>query len=319
MKKIIKTGLLVLFILPLFCYSQINSPYSRYGVGNLSSQGSISNRAMGGISAAMSDFAAMNTLNPATYGNLAYTNLDMGFEFTNNNLKSKSPVGNFKSNYAIFNYVSVGIPLLGGNKNALKKNTGWGMAIGLKPLSRINYKVSSIQRNAGDSLIYVYEGNGGVNQAFIGTGVKLKNFSVGFNTGYLFGEKDYSSRIEFINDTVSYYKGNYQTKSRFGGAFLDAGMQYEFKLKKGVFRVGAYSQLKANYNAKRDDIIETYDYDQTGAQVRLDSIFESKDQPGKVMMPSTYGVGIALETEHLMVGVDINSSGRLIWCRTTGC
>ncbi|MCW5914526.1 MAG: hypothetical protein KIT66_07950 [Chitinophagaceae bacterium] len=304
MKKIIKTGLLVLFILPLFCYSQINSPYSRYGVGNLSSQGSISNRAMGGISAAMSDFAAMNTLNPATYGNLAYTNLDMGFEFTNNNLKSKSPVGNFKSNYAIFNYVSVGIPLLGGNKNALKKNTGWGMAIGLKPLSRINYKVSSIQRNAGDSLIYVYEGNGGVNQAFIGTGVKLKNFSVGFNTGYLFGEKDYSSRIEFINDTVSYYKGNYQTKSRFGGAFLDAGMQYEFKLKKGVFRVGAYSQLKANYNAKRDDIIETYDYDQTGAQVRLDSIFESKDQPGKVMMPSTYGVGIALETEHLMVGVD---------------
>ncbi|MCO6496846.1 MAG: hypothetical protein J5I50_04190 [Chitinophagaceae bacterium] len=304
MKQLIKPLLIVLMSMPFFCFSQINSPYSRYGVGNLSQQASISNRAMGGISAAMSDFAAMNTLNPATYGNLTYTNLDMGFEFTNNNLKSKSPVGNFKSNYAIFNYVNIGIPLLGGNQKAAKKKAGWGMALGLKPISRISYNIHTTERSAGDTLFHFYEGNGGVNQAFIGTGFKLKGFSAGFNTGYVFGEKDYSSKIEFANDTVSYNKANYRTRTRFGGTFLDAGLQYEFKIKKGIFRIGAYTNLKSTYNGKRDEVVETYDYDKIGDMVRIDSVYESNDNPGKVTLPATYGVGVMLETEHVLVGAD---------------
>ena len=61
----------LLAALPLFCFAQENSPYSRYGIGNLVPPGNISNRGMGGISAGVSDATTINTVNPASYGNLS--------------------------------------------------------------------------------------------------------------------------------------------------------------------------------------------------------------------------------------------------------
>ena len=50
-----KLTCLLLAALPLFCFAQENSPYSRYGIGNIVPPGNIANRAMGGISAGVSD------------------------------------------------------------------------------------------------------------------------------------------------------------------------------------------------------------------------------------------------------------------------
>ena len=63
----------VLLALPLFSMSQENSPYSRYGIGNLVPSGNIVNRAMGGISAGYSDPgnnitpANINFINPCPF------------------------------------------------------------------------------------------------------------------------------------------------------------------------------------------------------------------------------------------------------------
>ncbi len=56
---------LVLFALPYFSLSQENSPYSRYGIGNLAPTSNILTRGMGGISAGYADAASLNFLNPA--------------------------------------------------------------------------------------------------------------------------------------------------------------------------------------------------------------------------------------------------------------
>lgn len=308
MKIMRKTLFSLLFLLPLFCFSQINSPYSRYGVGNLNDQATIANRGMGGISAAMTDMASLNTINPASYGNLYYTNLDLGLEFLSTNLKSKNPVGNFKSNYMVFNSLSLGFPFLSSNKKALQKERGWGMAIGLKPISRINYKINTTEGIVGDSAVKIYEGSGGVNEAFIGTGVKLKNFSFGFNTGYLFGEKDYSTRIGFTNDTIDYYKANYETTTHFGGMFLDAGIQYQIPLKKGALRLGAYSQLKSSHTGRQEEIRETFIYDANGATVPVDTVLFTSEVKGKVVLPATYGFGFVYEAAHILVGADYEFS-----------
>ncbi len=105
------------------------------------------------------------------------------------------------------------------------------MAFGLKPISRINYKIGSSAFSI-DSSLTSYEGSGGINEAFLGTGIRIKNFSIGFNTGYLFGEKNYDTRLLFNNDSLNYYKTHYGSQTRFGGMFLDAGMQYVAKIKK---------------------------------------------------------------------------------------
>ena len=47
--------------------AQDNSPYSRYGIGDLHPNSNILNRGMGGISAAYADPLSVNFVNPASY------------------------------------------------------------------------------------------------------------------------------------------------------------------------------------------------------------------------------------------------------------
>ncbi len=281
-KRAIKLTVLSLLLIPVAGFSQLNSPYSRYGVGNLVPQGNIAFRGMGGLGAAISDHTSQNTINPASYSSLAQTTLDFGLEYNGMNLKSKQPIESFKSNYAIFSYLNIGVPLLNGNKKAFKNKTAWALSFGLKPVTKINYRISDHSRNAIDSVSNIYEGEGGINKAYIGSALQLKNFSFGFNTGYLFGEKDYSTQLVFNNDSVQYSRANFANKSQFGGMFLDLGAQYKIKLKKETYlRLGTYTNLRSSYTAKRDEIRETFVYGEFDDIKRIDSIYEKVGEKGK--------------------------------------
>lgn len=305
----IRLTCLILAALPLFCFAQDNSPYSRYGVGNIVPPSNIANRAMGGVSAAISDPTSINTVNPATYGNLIYSTLDLGLEYDGRELKSKNPVGNYKANNGIVPYLEFGFPLLRANKKAEKNKTGWGMAFGLRQLSNISYKIQNSNRGSIDTTATMYEGNGGVDEAFIGTAIRIKNFSIGFNTGYLFGSKDYDTRLLFSNDTVDYYKAHYGTQTRFGGVFLNAGVQYAAKLKNGYLSFGAYGNLQRQYHASKDEIVETFTYNSsTGAPMPIDTVSLISAQKGKVQLPASFGAGVAYSGDHLMIGADYETT-----------
>ena len=308
-----KLSFLLLTALPLFCFAQENSPYSRYGIGNLVPTANIANRAMGGISGGVSDPTTVNTVNPASYSNLVYTTLDVGLEYDGRNLKSKNPIGSYKSNNGIISYLQLGFPLLNANKKAQKNNTSWAITFGLKPISKIDYKIRSSGRNSVDSTETLFEGNGGVNEAFLGTALKIKDFSIGVNTGYLFGEKDYSTRLIFNSDSINYFMTNYASNTRFGGAFLNVGAQYVIDLKRngvrnGVLRFGAYGNLKQQYNASKDDLRETFNYDANGSPVRIDSVYEKNGQKGKVQLPATFGAGFSIEKQHFLLGADFETT-----------
>ena len=304
---------LVLLALPFLCFSQENSPYSRYGIGNLTPQGNISNRGMGGISAGFSDVTTVNFLNPASYGNLIYTTLEIAAQADSKALKTSSD--KFTSNNAYVPYLQLGLPLLNGNKKAMKSSTGWGIAFGLRQVSRISYKIEADKSLTNiDSLATVYEGNGGVYEASIGTGLRLKYFSIGFNTGYLFGDKDYSTRLIFINDTVTYHSSNSATNTNFGGLFFNAGFQYIIPFKKdhpenGLVRIGAYGTLQKKYNATQDILRETFSYNATtGNPDRLDSVYENNSVKGTVQLPATYGAGFVVEKKHVVWGIDFETT-----------
>ena len=304
-----KLTCLLLAALPMFCFSQENSPYSRYGIGNVLPSGNIQNRAMGGISAGYTDAGTINTVNPATYGNLVLTTLDVGVEYDGRVIKSQNPIGTFKSNNGVISYLQVGFPLLYGNKKAIKNQTAWALTFGLKPISRISYKISANSSASLDSTSTIFEGSGGVNEAFIGTAFKIKNFSIGVNSGYLFGSKDYTSTRTIYNDSSDYfYTANYATQTRFGGVFLNAGIQYAFKIKKGIFRLGAYTNLQRQYNATKDDTRQTVSYDADGNITKIDSVFENAGQKGKVQLPSTFGAGFTIEKEHVLLGADFETT-----------
>ena len=312
-----------------FAFSQDNSPYSRYGMGDLVNTQNIVNKGMGGIGAAYSDYGivgapfSINLLNPASLGNLSHTKnfsntiFDIGSEVDIRTLKSTTNTNKFKSTNPTISYLQVGFPL--STPKMERKGTCWGMAFGLKPVTKINYKIDQSSRITNiDSAYTIYEGNGGINQVNISTGIKKigkgksKNeFSIGISSGYTFGNKDYSSRLSLINDTVSYYKSNADVNSKFGGVFLNAGFQYEIHLNKaGTLRLGGYANFQQKLKAKQNTINETYGYDASGGIYVIDSVAYTNDVPGTLVLPLTYGGGFTFQSnnKHWLFGADYECS-----------
>lgn len=283
----------------------INSPYSRYGLGDIVPSQNILTRGMGGVSAAYYDFNTINFQNPASYGRLRSTTLDIGVELDNRTLRAIDPPRKFNAYSPTISYVQFGFPL--------KREGGWGVNVGLRPLTRVNYKIERPEKLPDvDSVHTLFEGSGGAYEAHLGTGFTLfKYLSVGVNIGYLFGSKNFSSRRSIVNDSVFHYMSNHETQANYGGLLFNAGIQYTIRFNKSTYlRLGAHGNLEHNFNASRDLNVETFQYSSgTGAPVQIDSVYSEKDVKGDVIYPASYGTGLIFEkTGKWMVGVDYNTT-----------
>lgn len=291
-------------------FAQENSPYSRFGLGDLTPNRNILTRGMAGVAAGIADNASINFTNPASLSAIGNTIFDVGLGIDYRILKSTVPAKKFTSANTYISYLQLAFPLT--TPKMVQKKMFWAMSLGLKPVTKINYKIEKNERLAGvDSLNTIYEGKGGVNQAFVGTALKYKNLSFGVNLGYMFGSKDYSARLSFINDTVYYYKSNSETATTFGGFFLNAGMQYDITLKKDEkdnivqnLRLGVYGNMKQNLRANRDLIRETIIYDPNGNVLRVDSVYDERDAKGTITYPTMIGIGGIYQSAHWIVGLD---------------
>ncbi len=173
------------------------------------------------------------------------------------------------------------------------------MKFGLSPVTRINYNISNRTRiNGIDSVEYNYVGNGGTYQASTGFAWGGKSLSVGINAGYMFGNKEFATRLAFFNDTVSYKTANYADSTRFGGLYLDAGIQYKIKLdEKTYIRLGFQGNLKNELRAKRNFTRETVLFDPNIGLSAVDSVYKGQDEAGIVIYPSSWKTGIMITRE----------------------
>jgi hypothetical protein len=302
-KKISFLGIFWIFLFSVHAQTE-NSPYSRYGLGDILPGANILNRGMAGVSAAYSDGRSVNFLNPASYSNLKqFTTLDFGVELNNRTLRALDPPRKFSSASPIISYLQLGIPL------SRKRN--WGMNIGLRPITRINYKIERNERITGiDSLNTLFEGNGGTYQVYGGTGFGIKNFSIGVNVGYLFGSKNFSTRKTFIPDSsdVFYYQSNHESQANYNGLLVNGGIQWVAKLDTGTYlRLGAYGNLKKKLNASKDITSGTFQYNSvTGAIDSLDVALNQKGIQGEVNYPSSFGAGFVFDKfGKWMLGADL--------------
>jgi len=309
----------VLFVacgLQLTSNAQEISPYSRYGLGDISPNRNVLSRGMGGLAAGVMDYQSINFTNPAALGGIYTTIFDIGTEADSRTLKNTNPAEKFTSTNAMFSYLQLGFPLT--SKSMQKKDINWGMTFGLKPVSRIDYNIEQRQRLPGvDSMSTLYNGSGGINQMFAGTGFQFnegtgfnkKVFRVGVNFGYMFGNKDYSTKITLINDTVDYYRSNASNSTHFGGMFINGGFQFEDSVKiggkKGNLRIGLYGNLQQRLNAKQDVVRETFSFDANGNPIRVDSIYEAKDAKGTIVFPSSVAAGFTYQGANWTYGADI--------------
>src|SRR5690349_12248253 len=162
-KKIKLLGILTVLVAGVSHAQTENSPYSRYGLGDQLPSKNIISRGMGGVSAAYADVISVNFQNPASYARLKRATFDFGLEIDNRTLKAIDPPRKFSSTSPIISYIQLAFPL------STKRN--WGMNIGLKPATRINYSIEKQElfgRGEYDSTNTLFEGNGGTYEVYTG-------------------------------------------------------------------------------------------------------------------------------------------------------
>jgi hypothetical protein len=165
-----------------------SSPYSRYGVGELQFGGFVKNLGMGGLSYGVISPLNINFSNPASYKDIIATTFELGANA--NFTELKSDVGKGGENNISFGYFALGFPV---------KQKKWGMTFGLLPYSNVGYGFSKDELNeAGDVRRLSFNGDGGLNQFFIGNGIALaKGLSLGVNASFLFGTMNQVRRVSY--------------------------------------------------------------------------------------------------------------------------
>ena len=210
-----------------FAQSNTNSPYSQFGLGDLSDQGVGFNKGMNGVGIAMRKGSEVNPMNPASYSSV--DSLSMIFD-----AGLSGQITNFNENEIRQSSKSGGFEYVAGLFRACRNV---GVSFGILPYSNTGYKYSSTTSlsDVQATVTNTYSGSGGLHQLFIGAGWRiLKPLSVGLNVAYLWGDYDRgitTSSTSAINTLSKEYKADVSSYK------VDLGLQYEQSLGKNDFLI----------------------------------------------------------------------------------
>lgn len=200
------------------------SPYSVFGIGDLSKEGSAFNKSMGGVGVATRNKKFINYTNPAAVtarDSLSFM-ADFGLE-QNNKIFAQGDLRSAHNTFNIYNFV-MSFPVW--------KSSAF--MVGLTPFSDVGYDFSSIETNPDiigntGNISYDSYGTGSVYQAFLGVGATFwKRLSVGAEVIYYFGNIDKITNMNYSDDSYrSLNSGSELTVRGITGKF---GLQYEQKI-----------------------------------------------------------------------------------------
>ena len=229
-RKIEKVFILSVFLIISVCASAQSgtygaySPYSIFGVGNISKEGTAFNKSMGGVGIATRNKRFINYMNPAAVtarDSLSFMG-DFGLS-QSNTVFSQGDIRSAKNTFNIYDFV-LSFPLYRSS----------AFMVGITPYSDIGYDFSRVETdndiigNTGN-ITYDSYGIGSVYQLFAGAGVTfLKKISLGAEVIFLFGNLDKVTNMNYSNS--SYRSLNSGSDLTIRGVTGKFGLQYEQKL-----------------------------------------------------------------------------------------
>jgi len=219
------------------------SPYSSAGLGERNFNGTQATRHMGGLDV-FTDSIHANLNNPASYGFLKVTTYSLGIHYRNTNLASLTESAN--ADDASLDYLSVSIPA-----------GKFGFGFGILPYSSVGYRIETLDSaTEGQNVLNRYEGEGGINQAFLSVGLPLTSFfSIGVSAQYNFGNLFYRTG-QFIEGVDT---GTLLTnQSSISGLNYQYSAQVNIPIKRKYLLQGMYVyQPEAFLNSQNDRIFYT--------------------------------------------------------------
>ena len=268
-RRIERIFLLSVFLIISVCVSAQDgtygaySPYSIYGIGDISKEGTAFNKSMGGVGVATRNRRFINYLNPAAVtarDSLSFI-ADFGLSQSNNVYK-QGDLRSAHNTFNIYNFV-MSFPIYRSS----------AFMVGITPFSDTGYDFSSIETDPDiigqtGNISYDSYGTGSVYKVFAGAGVTLwKRLSLGAEAIYYFGNLDKVTNMDYSNS--SYRSVNSGSDLMIRGTTGKFGLQYEQKLGGDVSMIiGATYRLSTsmkgnsiNYRyAKQDSVTDTLKY-----------------------------------------------------------
>ena len=293
-KVLISACLVWMMAIEIVAQTSTNSPYTRYGFGQLSDQSFGNSQAMGGIAYGLRNGLQVNASNPASYSavdSLTFI-FDAGMSLQNANFKE----GNVKINAknSSVDYIAMQFRLA----------KGLGFSAGFLPYSNVGYnmnktnKVTTDEHGNTTAANQAYVGDGGLQQVYVGLGYQVfKGLSIGTNFSFLYGDITHTASTTFSNTNA--YSSSRSHKIDVSDYKLDFGLQYTRKLKeKHVLNLGAIYSLGHELNSTGYEYVEKY----SGNTVITQSVDTIKNA---FALPHTFGLGATYVYDNkLTVGLD---------------
>ena len=293
----------------------MNSPYTRYGFGQLGTMEVGVNKGMGGTGIGLQNNSQINLLNPASYAavdTLTFL-LDVGMSLHNTNFAEGGVKMNARN--TTFDYLAMQFRLM----------PKLGMTISMTPFSNIGYNFSNTQtiRDDEDGQVTTtnrYYGDGGLRQVTMGLGWSpLKGLSVGTNLSYLYGEIYHYVYNQYNEAAISTRTKQY--KADVTSYMANFGMQYQTIFGKNKVTVGATYQLGHSI----DDEAYIIDLVSTGSVVTSSDTLTTTP----LSIPSGFGFGVSYTfDDRLTLAADYSTQSystakfrRRVWvssCLSTG-
>lgn len=292
LKRIYLGSLLTAFMLSAFVgvaeaqtYGHF-TPYSVYGVGELSSAGTAYSKSMAGVGIAGRDNRYLNIKNPAAV--TARDSLSVMIDFS---VYSDNKIFRQESLTSAYNTANIGSLAM---SFPIWRSSAF--MVGITPYSgtgygyRFSYEDPFIIGHTGD-ISYTAEGQGAMYQAFVGAGVTfLKKISVGAQAIYYFGNTKKSYTTSFSDASYSgISNGQTLSLNAIGGKF---GVQYEQPLEgNSTLTVGATYTMAS----KLKGYLQDFSYSTSSAAT--DTLMFKSDTltavSSKVKIASEIGIGVS--------------------------
>lgn len=287
------------------------SPYSRYGIGNIKPMALPQYKAMGGVSTGIfspTGYSNINMQNPASYAGITLTTADIGASGSIMNLKKGD--ASERSFNATLSHVALAFPV----------SRGSALSFGVLPYSELGYEfanratLTSPNSTTSEQMDYLYSGEGGLTKAYLGYGFQIgERFRVGANAEYIFGNLMQTSSTELVNQSDASGNPNavnarLQAKNSVGGVAFSYGAQYNIPLNsKTSFTLGYSGSSASSLDVKRTLVATQYLKNSvTGDELpALDTVSNVVNASTSMKLPLLHNFGISLQKYNVwMIGAD---------------
>ena len=294
-----------------FAQPKVNSPYSRFGLGDILDQ-RFAVLQTTGFTNAYHDFYHLNLHNPASLGHLTATSFEVGLYLQQSNWQTS--VDENTSWSGNLSYLALGFPMNNPINQVLDreiKQFNWGMAFNLQPYTIVGYDVETEGdiTNIGSTTTR-FRGTGGTYRLQWANGFKYKQFSAGLNLGYIFGSIE-NNRTVIFNDLESSYENRLTDDFNVSGFVWNVGAMYDLQLNSKDARfqksitIGVTANSDQGINTNTSQFYERFNPTYTIPQ---DTILNTTGVGGDATLPAALGIGLIYTVANkLKVGVNYDA------------